>query len=77
MQKQKRTRKFTKEHKELFMAIFAGTSDVNDQGKVVVNGKEWDWTDVDVQFFVRKSRQMKTDMSKFLEKELKDIFGNL
>ena len=59
------------------MAIFAGTSDVNDQGKVVVNGKEWDWTDVDVQFFVRKSRQMKTDMSKFLEKELKDIFGNL
>lgn len=76
MQKTKR-KQYTKEHKELFMAIFQGSADVNSDGKVVVNGKEWDWTDVDVQYFVRKARQMKVEMTKFLQKEVEGIFGKL
>lgn len=70
-------KKYTMEHKELFMAIFGGTADIDSNGKVVVNGKEWDWADVDVQYFVQKSRQLKVDMTKFLEKELENIFGKL
>ena len=76
MQKTK-TKKYTKEHKELFMAIFQGTADVNSEGKVVVNGKEWEWTDVDVQYFVRRARQIKTEMMKLVDKEMTSIFGKL
>ena len=76
MQKSKK-KQYTSEHKQLFMAIFQGSADVNDQGKVVVGEKEWDWTDTDVQYFVRRARQMKVEMTKLVEKEITSIFGKL
>lgn len=70
-----RTKAYTADHKKLFLAIFEGKADVNSDGKVVVGDKVWEWTDVDVQFFVKKVRQLKTEMTNFLTKELETMFG--
>jgi hypothetical protein len=70
-------KKYTQEDKLLFMAIFEGSANINNNGKVVVQGKEWDWTDPIVQHFVDKSRRMKKWIENYFRSELEGMFGKL
>lgn len=73
--KKLKKKNYTDEHKKLFTAIFQGTIETNADGKLVVGDKLWDKDDPCVDLFVRKSRQLKEEMVKLVEKEVKSLFG--
>ena len=67
---------YNSDHKRLFLALFQGTTDVDAKGKIVVGDKEWDWTDVDVQYLARRVRNLKKVIEKDIQDELTYLFGD-